>query len=384
MRAYVLTDAALVKHAGRFAWLSIDTEKAQNEAFIEKFPVDNWPTFFVVDPSNQRSVLKWQGTANVAQLEKLLDDGEVAMRTSGGKTAAELLAMADRANAEGSRLDAARLYQEALQKAPEQWERRPRIIESLVAALQGARSLEDCAQVALKAVPTMPRGSSFANTAEFGIQCALKAPKDAPWRNAAISGLEPWVRNALDVPNLLADDRSGLYETLVESAESTGDKNRATKLAGAWLTFLEAEASRARTPEARAAFDSHRLTAAMKLGDPARAIPTLQASEKDLPDDYNPPARLALLYSQLGRQDEALRAADRALAKAYGPRRIRVYETKAQIYIKAGDRAAAQRTLLEALRFAQSLPKAQQSEQTVARLQKAIDAARQTAAAKVR
>src|SRR5262252_10923426 len=224
MRAYVLTDAALVKHARRFAWLSIDTEKAQNEAFIEKFPVDNWPTFIVVDPSNERAVLKWLGTANVAQLEKLFDDGELAMRTSGGKSAEELLAVADRANAEGNRLEAAKLYRQALQNAPEQWDRRPRAIESLVTALQGARSWEDCAQAALKAVPTMPRGSSFANSAAIGLQCALRAPKDAAWRAAAISGLEPWVRSALDIPHLLADDRSGLYEVLVLSAESAGDK----------------------------------------------------------------------------------------------------------------------------------------------------------------
>src|SRR5262252_7579863 len=109
MRAYVLNDAALVKHAGRFAWLSIDTEKPQNEAFVKKFPIDTWPTFFVVDPSSERAVFKWLGTADVAQLEKLFDDGEVAMRTSGGKSAEEQLAMADRANAQGNRLDAAKL-----------------------------------------------------------------------------------------------------------------------------------------------------------------------------------------------------------------------------------------------------------------------------------
>ena len=382
MRAYVLNDAALVKQAGRFAWLSIDTEKAENEAFVGKFPIDTWPTFLVVDPSSERAVLKWLGTADVGQLEKLFDDGEVAMRTSGGKSAEELLAMADRANAEENRLEAAKLYREALQKAPEQWERRPRTIESLVMALQGARANEDCALAALKAVPSMPRGPHFANTAAVGLACALQAPKDAAWRPAAISGLEPWVRSALDIPDLLADDRSGLYEVLVDSAESAGDKERAKKLAGAWLSFLEAEASRARTPEARAAFDSLRVAAAIKLGDPARVIPALQASEKDLPDDYNPPARLALLYSQLGRKDEALSAADRALAKAYGPRRIGIYQTKAKVYLNAGDHAAAQRTLLEGLRYAQSLPKTPQSERAIARLQKTIDGARQTAAAK--
>ncbi len=66
------------------------------------------------------------------------------------------------------------------------------------------------------------------------------------------------------------------------------------------------------------------------------------------------------------------------------PRRIRIYETKAQIYLKAGDRSSAQRTLLEALQFAQSLPKGQRPERAVERLQGALDRARQTAAAQVR
>lgn len=384
MRANVLTDPGLVKHAGRFAWLSIDTEKPQNEAFLEKFPVGTWPTFFIVDSSDQRAVLQWLGTANVAQLEKLFDDGELAVRTSAGKTPEELLALADRANAAGQRLEAAKLYRQALQQAPEKWDRRPRAIESLVGALIGARADEDCAQAALKAVPTMPRGSSFAHAAAMGLECALRAPKGAAWRAEAVSSLERWVRSALDVPDLLADDRSGLYVPLVRAAEDAGNKERVAQMAGAWLSYLEAEAARARTPEARAAFDSDRVAAALKLGDPTRVIPALEASEKDLPNDYNPPARLALVYSQLGRQEEALKSADRALAKAYGPRRIRIYEIKAQVYSKAGDRAAAQKTLLEALRFAQSLPKAQQSEQTIARLHKELDAARQTAAAQIR
>ena len=384
MRANVLSDAGLVKHAGRFAWLSIDTEKPQNEAFLEKYPVDTWPTLFIIDPSTERPVLKWLGTANVAQLEKLFDDGELAMRTRSGEAPEELLALADRAHAEGRPLDAAKLYRQALQAAPEQWPRRSRTIESLVTSLIASRSVEDCAQAALKAVPTMAPDSSMANTAAIGLQCALRAPKDAAWRAQALSTLEAWVGSALAIPNLLADDRSGLYEALVQSAESAGDKGRVTQLAGAWLSYLESEAARAPTPEARAAFDSHRVSAALKLGDPARVIPALQASEKDLPNDYNPAARLALVYSRLGRQAEALQAADRALAKVYGPRRIRVYELKSEIYLNSGDRAAAQNTLVEALRFAESLPKAQRSERTIARLHKAIDAARQTAAAQIR
>src|SRR6202011_4820238 len=126
------------------------------------------------------------------------------------------------------------------------------------------------------------------------------APKDAPWRRDAIAGLEPWATSALQVPDLLADDRSGVYEVLVQSAESAGDKPRVKRIAAEWLAFLEAEASRAPTPEARAAFDSHRVLAAIKLEDPVRVIAALQASERDLPRDYNPPARLASVYLRLG------------------------------------------------------------------------------------
>ena len=34
MRAFVFTDRTLTRHAGRFVWLSLDMEKAQNAAAI--------------------------------------------------------------------------------------------------------------------------------------------------------------------------------------------------------------------------------------------------------------------------------------------------------------------------------------------------------------
>src|SRR5712692_9978801 len=116
MRATVLKDPALVKHAGRFVWLSVDTERDRNETFIEKFPVDNWPTFYVVDASDETASLKWLGTATVPQLEKLFDDGEQAVRKGSGEDPERLLATADRAYATGQRAEAAKLYRAALQK----------------------------------------------------------------------------------------------------------------------------------------------------------------------------------------------------------------------------------------------------------------------------
>jgi len=368
MRATVLKDAALTKQAGRFVWLSVDTEKERNVDFIQKFPVDNWPTFFVIDSVGETAALKWLGTANVAQLEKLMDDGEQAIRTTSGKDPDQLLASADRAFAAGQRAEGAKLYRESLDKAPPSWPRRPRAVESLVTALQGAADQEGCARAAMRETASLAPGSSFANAAATGLTCALSAPASAGWRGEAIALLEPRVRQALSFPDLLADDRSGLYDVLVQSREAQGDKEGTKQAAADWLRFLEGEAARAPTPEARSAFDSHRLAAALKLGEPGRVVAPLQSSERDLPQDYNPPARLAIAYSALGRYDDALAAADRALSRVYGPRRIRVLQSKANIYAKKGDPIAAQRTLEEAVQFAETLPVSQRSEKTIERL----------------
>ena len=49
MRANVLNDAALVKQAGQFAWLSIDSEKPVNAGFVAKFATGGVPLFLVID-----------------------------------------------------------------------------------------------------------------------------------------------------------------------------------------------------------------------------------------------------------------------------------------------------------------------------------------------
>src|SRR5512137_1604427 len=56
MRATVLEDEALTKLAGRFVWLEIDTEKDVNAGFLERYPIQVWPTFLVVDPATERAV----------------------------------------------------------------------------------------------------------------------------------------------------------------------------------------------------------------------------------------------------------------------------------------------------------------------------------------
>ena len=100
----------------------------------------------------------------------------------------------------------------------------------------------------------------------------------------------------------------------------------------------------------------------------------LEQSEKDFPDDYNPPARLALAYRAMKKYDEALAASDRALARAYGPRKLVILNVRADIYEKKGDPAAARKVREEALAWAESLPKEQVSERQMAALKKQLEA----------
>src|ERR671931_154726 len=101
MRAFVFTDAALARHAGRFVWLSVDTERAGNAAFLERYPVEVWPSLLVIDPRDERVALSWAGSATVPQLVALLDDAERALK-GGTQDADALLARADRLAGEGS------------------------------------------------------------------------------------------------------------------------------------------------------------------------------------------------------------------------------------------------------------------------------------------
>ena len=139
--------------------------------------------------------------------------------------------------------------------------------------------------------------------------------------------------------------------------------------------MLESAAAKAPTPHARAVFDSHRLSAYLEIGEPQRALPMLEASERDFPGDYNPPARLAVAYRAMKDYPRALAASERALAKAYGPRRLGILRVPAPtIQAESGDRAAARATLESALAEAQALPAGQVSERTIGVLRREIEA----------
>lgn len=375
MKAYVFTDKALERYAGQFVWLSLDVEKAENAPYKKKYGVDALPTFLVLDPKTEKVALRWVGGAGVPQLVRILADATAAVkgRVPAGEAA---LARADRLYGESDYAKAAAAYREAIAKAPARWPRYGRAVESLLFALYQTKDYAGCARLARDAWPLLAKSASSANVAASGLSCALDLPKEDPMRAELVSALAAAARKILATPrrDLAADDVSAVYETLAYEREDAKDEAGAKKVLQERAIFLEKAAAGAKTPDARAVFDSHRLGTYLALGEPHRAVEMLQASERDLPGDYNPPARLASAYRAMKRYDDALAASDRALAKAYGPRKLGILQTRADIYKEKGDPASARKTIEEAVRLAESLPEGQRSDRAIAALRKRLEA----------
>jgi thiol-disulfide isomerase/thioredoxin len=346
LRAHVLTDPVLSPLADSFVWLSVDTERDVNAAWVTRYPHAALPTLWVVDPTTERPLLKWAGTATALELRDLL----MAARSDFGPraTGAHAEAMAafvrgNRAFAEGKVDDALREHRAALAALPaegnggQHGRDRARILEALVTELVFSKKFAEAAELAAAEVARMPGGTSRATVLVSG----LSAAREANLREVTSHLLDETVRTArARDASLLADDRSALYEEAVEAMKAGGDAAGARTLAREWASFLDAEATAAKNPDARASLDPLRVNAALALGEPARAILPLEQSAKDFPDDYNPHARLARVYLELGRHADADVAIDQAISRVYGPRVLRVLALKADIAKARGDRAA--------------------------------------------
>ena len=354
MKSYVFPDPALRRFAARFVWLSIDTERDENSALVTRLAVRVLPTLYVLDAATEKPVLAWPGSLTATELAGLLDDAATAAThgAAGGEAAAALL-QGHQASADGRLDEAIAAYRAAIAAAPPDWPRRPQAVDALVTRLADTKQHAACVTIAADEAPKMPAGTALADTLRAAMSCANDLPKNAPERArlADLAALGEKVAADASQP-ILADDRSDLYDYLVDALQGMGRKDEAARVARAWSAFLDDQAARAPTPEARAVFDAHRLLAYRATGKPELAVPMLQQSERDFPSDYNPPARLGTAYLAMKRYDDALAAVKRALDRAYGPRKLRLWSLQADVYEAKGDRAAARASLRAALDFA--------------------------------
>lgn len=299
MKSYVFTDPALAPLADKYVWLAVDTERESNAAFVAKFTHEALPTLWLVDPETERVIWRWAGTLTATELRDALTKDETAVRT---------------------------VHTQVMESA------------------KGDPAT--CARLVVTMAKSMPRGTPRADVLVTGLDCAGAAKLRAETDELVALAL----KDATTADgSLLADDRSALFEAVVAAKEALGDPSGAKAVAAQWATLLEAEAAKARTPAARSVFDPHRLGAYLALGQPERAVPMLLESERDFPDDYNPPARLAKAYLEMKKLDDAASAVERARARVYGPRVMRVLAMAADVAKARGDREGERKLLEEAL-----------------------------------
>ncbi len=385
MRAFVFPDAGLRPVKDAVVWLSVETEAEKNRAVVEKFPADALPTFLLIDPDSEQVIGRWLGTSSVNEMRQFVQENTAAWQASrkGRKPSPAMVAeqQGHVAQQRGDRAAAADAYRRAFALSSRNDPLRPERLDLLLAALVHLRTpegLRECVSLARSELSGTPASPPGADVAVRAAQCASEA-KDAPGAAAlltsALSRMEALAGDSTAA--LSVDDRSDLYANLADALDSLDRHAEAMAAMRKRSALLEAAAAAAPDPVTASTFDAHRAESYLYLGEAPKAEALLAAREKQLPQDYNPPARLARVLLEEKRPAEAEAAVNRALAlMSQGPRKAGILGLKARILEAQGkDRAPVLREQLALLR---SLPASQRQgdgEQRIEAELKALEAA---------
>lgn len=368
MREYVLRAELLPRAVNDFVFLSVNTEKAENAAFLRKIPVQAWPTFYVLSVAEHDELQirgRWVGAASPKQLTGFMREAlrTIEIATQGALSKDKPLALTlegDRLFAEGRLAEAATKYGEALEKASPTWARRTEVLVARASLLLKSKQPGPCVDQALIAMEHTGEAPSASDFAYYALSCADELdPSDARVervRRAAENKLSVLCENGST--ELTPDDQSDACASLHAARRALADRSGERRAADKRLRVLEA-ASQGLPAELALTYDWSRAESLLWLGRGEEARAFLEARERALPEDYNPPHSLARLFHALGRWEQGLAAVDRALVKAYGPRRASMLGLKVDLLQGAGQGTNALRVLEEQLAAYLALPEGQ-------------------------
>jgi thioredoxin-like negative regulator of GroEL len=381
MQRFVFPDPGLRPVKDTVVWLSIDSENPKNNAFLDRFPLDAWPTLLVIEPRGERVVGRWIGAATVNDFRSFIQE---SARAGGGAKkpdpATAELHKGYEARARGDFSAAAAAYRKALQLTAKNDPARPERLILLSMALLKSGTPEAARQCVQLGNAEMQNTGDSAIATDFvaaANACAERLPEGdadaAELREKSIARLEQLAADA-SAP-LSVDDRSDAQANLMELYDGSRQHERAALVAEARARMLEEAAARAPDATMASTFDAHRTDTYLYLKQPEKAEQLLAEREKQMPDDYNPPARLARVLLEEKKLPQAEAAVDRALAKmSRGQRRIGVLSLKARILQAEGKPAAA--VVQEQLDVFRELPRTQQNPPLEAQLRKKLAEAR--------
>ncbi|HYQ18052.1 MAG TPA: thioredoxin family protein [Polyangiaceae bacterium] len=369
MQAEVLTAQALPRLQSDVVLLAIDTERPENAAFLQEFPVGVWPTFYVLDPTTRQTRGRWLGAASAAQLSQFLSD------SASPPASPPLISLreADALSAKKDFVGAAAKYRAALAAAPGDWPRRGDVLVSLISALAKSGDDAGCLELALHEGRSLGRTVSAGDFAATGLSCAERAAAGG----ASVDGVRRTLVEALTpvcelgAASLSADDRADACASLRRVDQALGDHAGAKAAAERGLSVID-DVTRDAPPRTQLIHDWARSEALVYLERRDEAIARLIERERQLPDNYNPPHYLARLYRDAKQWEPGLLAIDRALALAYGPRRAGLMGVKVDLLLGAGRKGDARALLDAQLAAYRALPPAQRQPSAEAAIEKRI------------
>lgn len=351
MKHFVFTDSSLTPLTKRAVFVALDTDRPENGRFVEQFPIEVWPTFFVIDGRSERVVGLWPGAASAAEFRNFVEHSVRAIEALHRDEINENSPLGKLLDANVAELardyaHAAELYGEAVRLAPNDWERRSEALLGWISALREARRVNECVKVGGTYADQVHGAARPIDFVRNYHSCA-KQLKNAAERRKIEQAALARVSALCDAPapDTSVDDRADALDLLAELLANTGNTEGERRARVRRLTLLEEAAARAPSPAAASTFDYARAETYLALGQTDDALRMLAEREKQLPDSYEPPARMASLLHRLGRDNEAKVAIERALARAYGPRKLRYLSLKAAIVGALGDTDAQIRTL---------------------------------------
>ncbi|HET7207892.1 MAG TPA: thioredoxin family protein [Terriglobales bacterium] len=364
-----MADAGLARYAGQFVWLELNYDKPANAEFLKKFGAYATPTFFIIDPRDEKIVATQTGAMSLTDLGHFLDRGASAV-------VAKTQTPADAALTRGDALfttkpdEAVTAYQEAIRLSPASWPRRELAEASLTVALQNSQQWQRCAETASTEAGHMSRSEAFGRTVVAGMWCMVSA-HPAPWWETEAAKLEPLAKEGLSLPSTVRDHRDELYRTLMYLSLDRKDERAAAKWGDLWLKELDA--INPISDEQRSAIDIARVEDIQVFGDPNRVLPALIASERAMPDNWNASLRVAQMEDAAKNYDAAIAACDRGLARHPGPGGSAwLLVTKADALQEKGNKVEARRVLGDALEAAKGIPNERSRENNVNRIKQLL------------
>jgi thioredoxin-like negative regulator of GroEL len=361
MKNFVLGDPALAPLGELAVFSSIDFDRSENSDFVAKYAIKSLPTFLVLDPRHGEVLGSWTGSGSARELRTMVELAAADHRAPTGKTSpvrAFAEACAARANRDFD--SAASRFREALDTAPSGWPLRDEALLGYLNALDAAGKPGECVSAATSRARALAGSSTPADIANAVLSCAAHLPDNElqrAARNFAIGRLRSFVEHPPEGASI--DDRGDASASLADALQERGENEAARAVRENWIAMLNRAASEAPSVAAAHTFDYQRANAWMALGRPDEAIALLEERTRQLPDDYEPAARLAGVLVKAGRPAPALPIVRRAIALAYGPPKLRYLALEAKILGQLGDHAGEVAALEEEVRGWQALPSAQ-------------------------